>query len=162
MSAEHRSHHERLFRRLYIAAIALKGLDGVTETLSGAVFLFVSQHALRNWIFRITAPELIEDPDDLVANLLRRSFSHLQTGTKVAAGAYLLGHGIIKITLVAALLRRRRWALICGAALLGLAIVGEAVRYVQTHSLTLLGALVFDLVVLALVWREYRRGEFGR
>ena len=59
---------------------------------------------------RLTQHELSEDPNDFIARHLL-GYTHGLTGSAVTfAAVYLLVHGIVKIVLVAALLRNQLWA----------------------------------------------------
>ena len=59
---------------------------------------------------RLTQHELSEDPHDVIANRIL-GYTHGLTGSAVTfAALYLLVHGIVKIVLVAALLRNQAWA----------------------------------------------------
>ena len=90
----------------------------------GAVLLFlVGNAALARAIAWLTAPELAEDPNDLIANALRRAFDHLSANAKNFASAYLFGHGIIKLLLVAGLWREKLWAFPIALAIIGAVIV---------------------------------------
>jgi uncharacterized membrane protein len=64
-------------RRLFQFGVLLKRVGGLLATVGGALFLMVSRPTLVRLVMQLTRPELLEDPDDLVANALRHAFSHL-------------------------------------------------------------------------------------
>ena len=142
--------------RLFEIGIIIKGVDGVLEILGGVLFLFVSPRTLNSIVIFLTAHELSEDPHDLVARWLRHAVENLSSDTKLFASVYLLIHGLIKVFLVAGLLRGKLWAYPTALGVLGTFILYQLYRFTHTHSLALLAFTVFDIVIVFLVWREYR------
>jgi uncharacterized membrane protein len=65
-------------------------------------------------------------------------------------------HGAIKILLVAALLRGKMWSYPLSIWVLGAFIAYQGYRYTLTHSPWLIALTALDVVVVALVWNEYR------
>src|SRR3989454_11937612 len=70
--------------------------------------LVVSQPQLGQLVTFLTQRELTEDRSDWIANHLRDAVSQLSPNTKLFASMYLLGHGVIKLFLMIALLRDRK------------------------------------------------------
>jgi uncharacterized membrane protein len=142
--------------RLFEAGVIIKGVDGILETLGGVLFLFVSPEMLNRLVIFLTAHELSEDPHDVVAGWLRHAVEKLSPDTKLFASLYLLFHGLIKVFLVAGLLRGKLWAYPTALGFLGAFIVYQVYRFTHTHSPALLGLTVFDILIVFLVWQEYR------
>jgi uncharacterized membrane protein len=67
----------------------------------------------------------------------------------------LLLHGVVKIVLVAALLKDKIWAYPWMLAFLLVFIVYQTYRMTFAFSIGLLGLTIFDLVVVWLTYREY-------
>lgn len=61
-----------------------------------------------------------------------------------------------KLLLVAGLLREKLWAYPASLAVLGLFIVYQLYRYSYTHGVGLIVLSLFDVMVIVLVWHEYR------
>lgn len=150
-----RSPRERWLRRLFKIGVVLKGIDGVLETIGGAVFLCVGRAALSRFMTTITRPELLEDPDDLVANSLRHAFNHLSAGGKLFGSIYLLVHGAMKIFLVISLLQGKLWAFPTAMAVLLAFMVYQGYRLSAHFSWFLVWLTALDGVVLLLIWHEY-------
>jgi uncharacterized membrane protein len=150
-----KSDRAKWLRRFFQIGVVFKGVDGVLETAGGALFLMVSQTKLTHWVFSLTRPELLEDPDDLIANALRHAFSHLSTGGKWFGGIYLLVHGAIKIILVVCLLRGKLWSF--PTAIVALAVfIGYQVYRLSAHfSWMLLFLTILDIIIIMLIWHEY-------
>jgi uncharacterized membrane protein len=99
-----------LLDQTFEVGIILKGLDGVLEVLGGLLLLMVSPATINRVVTSLTQHELSEDPHDILATHLLKT-AHGLTGSAVLFGAvYLFAHGLVKVVLVAALLKNRLWA----------------------------------------------------
>src|SRR4051794_30020984 len=147
---------DRLDRAFQIG-IVLKGLDGALEVVGGALLLVASPTTINRIVVALTQHELSEDPNDWIATHLLR-LSHGLTGSSVRfAAAYLLLHGIVKVVLVAALLRNQLWAYPWTIAFLLAFIAYQLYRIVLRPTPGLIALTVFDAAVVWLTWREYRK-----
>ena len=144
-----------LHRFLRISLI-LKGIDGVLELIGGILFLLVHRSTIDRTIAFLTRHELTEDPHDLLANLLTHIAAHLSLKTKIVASVYLLAHGIIKVILVAGLLMDRKGFFPPALIFIGIFILLEAGRLSQSFSIGILLLMLFDILVITLIWLEYR------
>ena len=70
---------------------------------------------------------------------------------------YLMAHGVVKLSLVLGLFRRKRWAYPTSIAVMSMFVVYQLWRFHLTHGVGLLALSVFDSVLVALIWREWRR-----
>ena len=114
---------------------ARKAIAGVVETLAGLSLPLLSEKSLVSLVMFITAPELAEDPNDLLANFLRSSTLHLSGGSQSFASAYLVIHGLIKIALVVGLLwGRHLWAYAASMWALAAFIAYQMYLYVRAPS----------------------------
>ena len=142
--------------RAFKLGILIKGIDGLLELVGGSALLLTSRPAIRHAVALLTRHELIEDPGDLVAGHLMHLAQQLSLGTRYFAGIYLLAHGAVKVGMVIALLRNKRWAYPLAVAILA-AFIGYQVYRIVGHpsqGLALLTAI--DVAVLALIVREWR------
>ena len=146
----------RTLHRLFGLGVALKGLDGVLEVLGGLMFLILGPANLNAVVLFLTAHEISEDPGDLIANALRHSVRHLSPDTTLFAAAYLTGHGLAKMLLAGGLLRGKLWAYPTALWFLAAFVGYQMYRFALGHSLALLALTVVDMVVMWLIWREYR------
>ncbi len=147
---------EKNIHRFFEISVFLKGLHALLETIGGIFLYFISTQTITLWIVKLTQEELNEDPNDYIAHYLRQSSSHLSIGTKFFAAFYLLSHGVIKLFLVVGLLRGKHWAYPTSLAVLGLFIIYQLYRFTFTHSLSLIALTIFDLIVMWLIWQEYK------
>ncbi len=151
-----------LLDRAFLVGIVLKGLDGVLEVAGGLLLLLISPATIVAVVKALTQHELSEDPHDFLATHLLHATGSL-TGDALRFGAaYLLIHGVVKIALVAALLRNQLWAYPWMIAFLVVFIVYQLYRLTYAPSPGLVGLTVFDAIVTALTVREYQRQRTHR
>lgn len=145
-----------LAHKAFQFGVALKGLDGLVETVGGIALLLTSKPAIEQLVRLLTQNELSEDPSDFVANLLIRSSQRLSTQTQHFAGFYLLGYGVIKLGMAACLLRGLRWSYPVALVILTLFVAYQIYRIAHTHSVVLLLLTLLDSVIVLLIFREWR------
>ena len=145
-----------LLHWLFRIGIVFKGLDGLTELVGGFLFVFFSSDAMSDFVDRNTRGVLQWDPDNLLAHSLRHSFDQMSPGGKIFVAIYLLGHGAIKVLMVAGLLRDKRWVFPVALVVL-LGFIGFQIYHLCGHySIGLVVFTLLDAVIAALVWIEYR------
>ena len=149
-NGEHRIH--QAFR----VSVILKGLHALSEIAGGLLFYAVSAPTVLRWVNLLTQEELTEDPRDFIATHLISAAQHLTGATQSFYAFYLVSHGLIKVALVAGLLREKLVAYPLSLAALGAFVVYQLFRYSYTHSFGLILLTIFDLVVIVLVWQEWR------
>ena len=145
-----------LLDKTFDVTLILKGLDGLLELIGGVLLLIVAPSTIDHLAHWLTQHELSQDPNDLIAHHLLRITANLHT-TQTFGAIYLLAHGLVKIVVVIGLLRRERWAYPVAFVVLGAFVIYQVYRmtYAPTVGLALLTA--FDLFIIWLTWREYRR-----
>jgi uncharacterized membrane protein len=151
-----------LLDQAFLVGIVLKGLDGILEVAGGLLLLVMTPATINSLTRALTQHELSEDPHDYLATHLLHAAGGLTGSTVRFGAAYLLLHGVVKIVLVAALLRNKLWAYPWMIAFL-LAFIGyQLYRITFAPSIGLGGLTVFDVVVTWLTWREYQRQQSVR
>jgi uncharacterized membrane protein len=143
--------------RLFQAGIALKAIDGILEVIGGVALVYTPPDRIRDVVTWMTREELQEDPTDFFATHLVHYFHHLSVGATHFASLYLVVYGFTKIGLAAGLLWERLWAYPAALAVLGAFCGYQVYRLFAKHSLVLGTVTLLDLVILALIWAEYRR-----
>lgn len=153
MDSATRSYLRELFFRV---GVWLKGLDAILEIIGGVALLLVSPAFILRVVAFLTQDELAEDPRDLVANYVLHVARHLSVGTVHFAAFYLLAHGMVKVALVVALLKRVLSAYPISVIVFGAFIAYQLYRFTLTHSAGLIALSIFDLLVIGLIWLEYQ------
>ncbi len=146
----------RRLHQLFEVSLLLKGVFASVELLSGIALYFVDTSQTLALVQQLTLHEISEDPGDVVARFLLDLAGAFSVQTQHFYAFYLASHGIVKLAMVLALARRVVWAYPASIAVL-LAFIGYQVyRYTFAPSWGLIALTLFDLVVIGLVWREYR------
>ena len=145
-----------LLDQTFEVGILLKGLDGVLEVIGGLLLLVISPATIDRVSTSLTQHELSEDPHDFLATHLRTA--HGLTGPAVLFGSvYLLAHDVVKVILVAALLKNQLWAYPWTIGFLGIFVAYQLYRLSFQPSIGLTALTVFDMAVAWLTYREYRK-----
>lgn len=147
---------------LFLFGVAVKGIDGLLELIGGAALFMVPPAFLLRTVRFLTQDEITEDPRDLIANALRHAAAHLSFATEHFMAIYLLLHGVVKLILVWALVARMTIAYPVSMVVFAGFIAYQSYRYAFTHGTGLLVLSAFDLIVLGLIWLEYRAMKAGR
>ncbi len=136
--------------------IVAKALFALTETLSGIALIFVQAdwvHRTASWL---TASELSEDPGDFIGRWIIAVAQSFSVSTQHFWSAYLVGHGLIKLAVVGALIAGFRWAYPLSIVVLMGFILWQMQKWAATGSVLMLGLSVFDVIVIWLIWHEWR------
>jgi len=145
---------EKNIRWIFVTGIILKGLNALLEIILGVLFLFTG--AVSNLIVTLTRGELLEDPNDFVATHLQSLLPYINAHAQAFAALYFLIHGLIKVVIVWALLKKKLWAYPTALAVLAVFLAYQLLVFAETASVTLGIISVFDVFFLWLVWHEYR------
>ena len=121
------------------------------------LLFFVDPEALHDAVRFLTQHELSESPHDLIASTLVNVTQGLSPSAQTFGALYLLSHGVIKLTLVVALLRQRLWAYPVAILVSLPFLLYQVYRYTLTLAPMMLVLSVADLVVIALTLLEYQR-----
>jgi uncharacterized membrane protein len=147
---------EKQIHLFFKIGVLIKGIDGTLEMIAGIALLFITPESLRNLVGWLTQGELQEDPTDFVANHLVEFFHQLSISTKHFASAYLLVYGITKMGLAVGLLRGKLWSYPTALVVLVIFLCYQMYRFSHNHSIGLGLISVLDLVVIVLIWRDYK------
>ncbi|MDE2465678.1 MAG: DUF2127 domain-containing protein, partial [Alphaproteobacteria bacterium] len=123
----------------------------------GIALALVSTRTIVDLVNWLTQEELVEDPRDFVATHLLSWAHGFSVQTEHFYAFYLLSHGVVKLFLMAELLRNRLWAYPASLVMMVLFIVYQLYRYSQSGGTGLIVLTGFDLFVIVLIWHEYRQ-----
>ncbi len=132
-----------------------KGVDGALELAGGLLLVLLSASQIRGTILFLVQGELREDPTDLVANLLLHNTANV-IQSRVAASAFLIVHGAVKLALVGGLATNRLWAYPAAIAVFAGFAAYQLLQLAHQYSAFLGAITVLDVVVVLLVMAEYR------
>lgn len=142
---------------VFLVGVFFKGLDGLVELIGGVLILFLSPAGLTSVARSLTAGELLEDPHDIIANLLLKGARQLDAQGTFVIALFLLIHGVVKVAIVISLIvgatRIYPWAI--GA--LSILTIVQIVDFVVKPSIGVALLTLMDFVVIVLTWREWRQ-----
>jgi len=148
--------NEKRIHLFFEVSLLLKGAFALFEIIGGLLAYVITQQLLINIVGAITQDEFSEDPHDFVANYLLHSAQNFSISAQHFTSIYLFSHGVVKLWLIAGLLRKKLWYYPTAMVVFGLFIVYQLYRFSYTHSVFLLLITMLDLVVIGLTWHEYR------
>lgn len=123
--------------------LVLKGVFALLD-IAGGIFVYSLSRDL------ITS-------NNFIINYFAAFTQELSISTQYFIAAYLLIHGLINLFLVVNLFRNRLWAYPASIIFFSIFIGYQVARFCFTHSPWLLVAAFCDLVIIWLIWHEYKR-----
>jgi uncharacterized membrane protein len=159
-----RQSRDRLLHWLFEASLAIKGILTGAEALAGLGLLLTPNPLIARLVFWLTHFEIAEDPTDTMASWTIRAVEQFPIGTQHFYAVYLLAHGGLKLTMVFLLWRKVIWAYPASMVVLAGFVAYQTFEFFHAGSPFLLLLALFDLVMIGLVWQEWRalRGKAPR
>jgi uncharacterized membrane protein len=146
----------------YLFTIAVKGADGVIETLLGLLIALTGPDKLYSLVLHFTTPELENNPANRAAAAVQHDAAGLAHASAGFAIFFLLTHGILKSGIAINLLAGKRWIFAPACVILAGFILYMGYHATQRFSWWLLGFALFDLFTLALVINEWAGSKHRR
>lgn len=143
--------------RAFKIGLYFKGFDGLLETLGGIMLLIVNPEQVNHLVRWLTQGELSTDPNDFIAHHILKTAHELTGASLIFGAAYLLSHGVVKLILVAEVLRNHLWAYKALIGVTALFVVYQIYRITGKFSMSMLLLTIFDLVIIYLTTVEYRK-----
>ena len=148
--------------QLFRASVLVKGTVAVLECLGGAAVALARDDKVAEMIARWSERFLVEGTHGFLARHIIGWAQNISLETQHFIALYLLSHGIIKLVVVIGLLREKRWSYPVSLTALVIFIVYQLYRYSYTHGIGLLLLSAFDLLLIALIWHEYKLIRHGQ
>ncbi|MEY4311597.1 MAG: hypothetical protein RLZZ571_367 [Actinomycetota bacterium] len=145
-----------LLDRLFETSLLLKGLSGLAELIAGFLLFGLEPKSVEKFISLVTQRELLQDPNDQVANWLSNFTEHLSQSSHVFLITYLWVHAAIKLTAVIGILRNQTWSYPFSLITLGALMIYQvySILFVKASTGMIL-LTAFDLFVLWMIWQEF-------
>jgi uncharacterized membrane protein len=129
---------------------------GALRVILGLALLKYIGQPFSGAIFWLMAHEFAGKHDFLI-HILKPMASNMHYGVTIFAAFYLLFWGVLDIVLSLCLLKNRMWAYPLSLVLISCFMTYELFRFFHTNSLAMVGLIVYDLMALWLIWREYKK-----
>lgn len=147
-----------LFNTIYDLGIIIKGIDGFLELAAG-VLLWVSPSLVHSILVGIH-DELAESSTHHAVQYIAQYVGHLDTQLATAGMTFLIifliSHGVIKLALVYALLKKIVQAYPVALVVLGLFLVYQVYAFIREPTIGMAVFSILDAAIIGLVWREYK------
>jgi len=151
-------HPKNLFDKIFEYGILIKGIDGLIELVTTIALVFLSPRHLQGLVLLATHRELVDDPNDVIANFLINASHQFTDGGRLFLIVYLLVHAAIKLISVIGILRNKLWAYPFSLITLGALTLYQLYDiFFINPSVFVIGLTVLDLLILGLIWREYQK-----
>ena len=146
----------RWLHALFEASLVVKAALAASEGLAGIGLLLTTNASILGFVDWLTRSEIVQDPQDRMAVAVQHLTQGLSIQSQHFYALYLCAHGGLKLVMVLLLARGVRWAYPAAMALLAGFVVYQMMHWLQVHSAPLLVLSAFDMIMIALVWREWR------
>lgn len=146
------------FQRLYVVTIIFKGVDGLIELIAG-IMLLVAPGLLHQLLAFVSGQARLSHGHfmQVIADNIARIDSDLTRGGVVVVILFLVTHGIIKLALVVALLKKLLWAYPYALLVLGLFFLYQLYVWVVHPTIGMAFFTVLDAIIIVIVWGEWRK-----
>lgn len=143
----------------FLLGLAGKALLGLSQIAGGLTLVVSPPDALPHLVDWLARNELAEDPSDPLALWVERGLSHASFAAGGFYVVYLLAHGGMNVAMAAALATRRPWGYPLALLFLGAFIALQLFEYARTADPVLLLLSGYDILIVLLVLREWRRAQ---
>lgn len=150
--------NSKWFDRLYMVTVAVKGFDGLVELIAGLILL-IAPDELHKLLSFLTG-EARESSHQFM-HQLAEYIAHVDTdvtrGGLTVVILFLVIHGLVKLSLVYALLRRILWAYPYALGVLVLFLVYQLYVCIVQPSVSMILFALLDAIIVWVVWGEWRK-----
>lgn len=129
---------------------------GFVRLIFGLILLKVVGTPISGIFYSLMSHELTQDPNDVFIQITSPLLQHFPVTVTYFAAIYFIFWGILDVLLSIQLLKHRIWAFPVTIFLIVSFIVYELYRFAHTHSIILLSIIFIDLIVVTLIYREYK------
>jgi uncharacterized membrane protein len=156
MGTPNESTTSRLLHDSYLVGLGVQASIGTFQLIGALMIQVASRTGWLTGVSQWTAAALSQHHGAPMEMLLH-ALHHFSTARDPFWSVYLIGHGVLNLGVVAALLAKKWWAHPVSILMLSGFIIYQLHHYLHNHSLVMIALSLFDAVVIALVWREYRQ-----
>lgn len=141
--------------KLFKTGVLIKLGIAIIEIIAGLAFYFMSYETM-NAVVTAVLHVVIKNPNSGAWNLVNSGFRDLVVYSTSFWAFIFLSHGVTKILLTQGLLRNKMWAYIGSLIVFSYFIINQIYQALRNPSFALEFITVFDIVVVFLIFYEYR------
>jgi len=143
--------------KLFQILMYIKALFGFIESTTGIILLIAGSRSLTRFVQWIFGQELLRDPTDPIGNFFMNLAQTLSLRMHIFFGVYLIVHGFIHVSVVLALIHKKRWAFKLAGIVLTLFMMYQIYQLIRSFSIVLFIFTIIDIIILSLLKVEYDR-----
>jgi len=140
----------------FYCGLCIKAISALAEFAGGLILSILTHNRLNQLIWMIAAPELREDPKDIVMNYLLKLGQSFSLTSQHSISVYMLLHGITKFVAIFLLWKKKIWAYPLATIVFGIFIIYEFYSYLSSHSILMLLIIFVDIIIVLMIILEYR------
>lgn len=144
------------FRKSFILLLILKAIYASLQLIFGILLLFINKAMINTVVSTAFQEELLEQPNDFLANKIMGFATNLSVSTQLFLGVYFLIHSLVKLGLLYGIYKRKLFVYPFAAWVFFLFLSYEIYQYFLTYSVWLLALSMLDLLFIYLLMKEYR------
>lgn len=148
---------EELKEKLFNIGMKWRIGYGFIRILFGLTLLKVVGTPLIEVTKTLMKHELVEDPRDILYTFITNTLINHPLYVTHFLALYFIFWGVIDVVLSYNLIKHRLWAFPASFLLIILFVIYEGVRFTYTHSFFLIGIILLDIIILWLIWKEYKK-----
>lgn len=146
------------YERLYKVTVIIKGLDGLVELLAG-LLLIVAPRFL-HYVLQNLSGEALEHHGRFM-RCVAENIAHIDAdfarGGLIVVVLFLVTHGVVKLTLVWALLRKVLWAYPYALGVLVLFFLYQLYLLIAHPTVGMALFTLIDALIIYVVWGEWQK-----
>ena len=148
--------------KAFYVSLYIKAFDGVLQLIVGTILLFIKPAQIGSHLSFFTSRSLDSDPDDVIFRSIAHYLTNLSGGSIRFAAIYLIADAIVKLVLINEVLHKRYWAYIGLIIVLTGLVIFQTYTILHNHSLLLTILTLFDLLIIYLSAKEYRKHQLAK
>lgn len=141
----------------FYIGLLIKAANALVEFFGGILMLVLNHEWLNRLILLIAIPELKEDPSDFIVNYFIDFGKTISLNSQHSIAIYMLIHGLVKLTVIVLLVKKKLWAYPIAVGVFGIFIAFETYSYFNSKSYLLLIVIAIDIIITIMIILEYIR-----
>lgn len=147
------------FKRIFDVTLIVKGVAAIIDIVAAAIIFTTGNELAVRFFAKVTTLMTDFEGDGVVSQYLSMQPGAISTFDIWFITGYLGFHGVLNLILVEGIWFRRQWAYTKAMRILLIFFVYQCVRLMFVWSYWLFIITLYDLVVILLLYNEYRHAE---
>lgn len=147
----------KTFSRLFLVSMWWRIGYGILRIMLGLALLRLIGRPLKHLMTTVMEHELLEKTPDFIFSVISHILTTHDFSVTYFLAFYFIFWGSVDAVLSYQLLKDKIWAFPISLGLIGMFIIYSIFRLTYTHSLVLFGVIVLDIIIMTLIYREYKK-----